>query len=55
MCNIEGLKFLENTYLINDRKYRRANQEWTIQRHWATQDTGRRQTKQKTQHRKLKI
>jgi hypothetical protein len=34
MCNIEGLKLLENTYLINVRKYRRANQEWTIQRNW---------------------
>jgi len=34
-----------------------GNQEWTIQRHWqhlGTQDTGRRQIKQKTQHRKLK-
>ena len=32
----------------------RGNQEWTIQRNCNTQDTIRRQTKQKTQHRKLK-
>jgi hypothetical protein len=54
------------TALSNVRENRRGNQEWTIQRHWQhwvyktpnirhrTQDTERRQTKQKTQHRKLK-
>ena len=39
---------------INVRENRRGNQEWTIQKLWATQDTGQRQTKQKTPHRKLK-
>ena len=40
---------------VNVRENRGGNQEWTIQRHlqhWV--HTGRRQTKQKTQHRKLK-
>ena len=35
----------------------RANKKWTIKKHnqhW-TEDTERKQTKQKTQHRKLKI
>jgi hypothetical protein len=35
--------------IVNDRTYRRGNQEWTIQTHTqtlATQDTGRRQTNQ---------
>jgi hypothetical protein len=49
---------MENVYksYINVRETRRSNQEWIIQRHWQrwAHDTVRRQTKQKTQHRKLK-
>jgi len=44
------------SYNINVRENRRRNQEWTIQRNWQhldRQDTGRRQTKQRTQHRNL--
>ena len=48
-----------HTYIyINVRENRLDNQEWTIQRNWqlwyTIVDTGRRQTKQKTLHRKLK-
>ena len=42
---------------MNVRENRRYNQEWTIQRHcqhWGTQDTERRQAKQKIRHRKIK-
>ena len=43
--------------LGNKRKRKpKGNQEWTIQKNWqqCTQDTGQRQTKQKTQHRNPK-
>jgi hypothetical protein len=56
------LYFLILVAYINVRKKRGVNHVWTIHRHkkhigltrHRTQDTERRQTKQKTQHRKLK-
>ena len=47
---------MDNTHQVNKRQMNPTEQEWTIQRHGkhCEQDTERRQTKQKTQHGKLK-
>ena len=47
----------ESYVKIKDRETQRCSLEWATQRsgqHW-TQDTDRKQTKEETQHRKLKI